>query len=296
VGVVSAGGSVGQLLLAPATAFAITSVGWSGAMIALGLLALAALPLSGVLRAPANSDASRDRAPVTPSAGADTGLRDALRNRDYWLITVGFFVCGFHVTFLTTHMPGVIEMCGFSPNFAGAWLAIIGACNIAGTIGAGWLMQRVPMKLILGALYALRGLGVALFLIAPKTEFVLLAFAVWMGLSYLATLPPTTGLIAQLFGMRHVGVLLGLTMFAHQIGSFLGAWLGGLERQWHGSYTWTWLLDIALALVAAAVHAPIRERAPADPVPAERVSSEPATTISRRPSTSPRTLHPLAAR
>ena len=285
LGIVGAGGSLGQLLLAPVTAVAITSFGWTGAMLALGALALAALPLSRVFR---SSDATAIQTPQAPG-DARAELLAALRSRDYWLITAGFFVCGFHVTFLTTHMPGVVELCGFSPTFAGVWLAIIGACNIAGSIGSGWLMQRLPMKWILATLYALRGLGVALFLVAPKTEFVLLAFAVWMGLTYMATLPPTTGLIASLFGTRHIGVLLGVTMGVHQVGSFLGAWLGGLERQWHGGYTLTWALDLALALVAALVHVPIgagRERA---------AEATPPATLSR-PSPTTQSMQPLAAR
>jgi predicted MFS family arabinose efflux permease len=252
-------------------------------MLAGGALALAALPLSRVFR---SSEVAATPAPQSGNARGE--LLAAFRNRDYWLITAGFFVCGFHVTFLTTHMPGVVELCGFSPTFAGVWLAIIGACNIAGSIGSGWLMQRVSMKWILGALYGLRALGIALFLLAPKTELVLLAFAVWMGLSYMATLPPTTGLIATLFGTRHIGVLLGVTMAVHQVGSFLGAWLGGVERQWHGGYTLTWVLDLTLALVAALVHVPIRERAAVE-------AARPAT-LSRQPSPSTRVLQPLAAR
>ena len=283
LGIVGAGGSLGQLLLAPATALAITAFGWTGAMLAGGALALAALPLSRVFR---SSEVAATPAPQSGNARGE--LLAAFRNRDYWLITAGFFVCGFHVTFLTTHMPGVVELCGFSPTFAGVWLAIIGACNIAGSIGSGWLMQRVSMKWILGALYGLRALGIALFLLAPKTELVLLAFAVWMGLSYMATLPPTTGLIATLFGTRHIGVLLGVTMAVHQVGSFLGAWLGGVERQWHGGYTLTWVLDLTLALVAALVHVPIRERAAVE-------AARPAT-LSRQPSPSTRVLQPLAAR
>ncbi len=287
LGIVGAGGSIGQLLLAPVTALAITSFGWTGAMLALGLLALAALPLARVFR---SSDGAAMRAPqslddsrAVSRAESRAELLAALRSRDYWLVTAGFFVCGFHVTFLTTHMPGVVELCGFSPTFAGVWLAIVGACNIAGSIGSGWLMQRVSMKSILTTLYALRALGVALFLLAPKTEFVLLAFALWMGLSYMATLPPTTGLIATMFGTRHIGVLLGVTMAVHQVGGFLGAWFGGLERQWTGGYTYSWLLDLALALAAALVYIPIRERAKVgqEPAPAPTLLTRP---INRRPS------------
>jgi predicted MFS family arabinose efflux permease len=199
-------------------------------------------------------------------AGADattpaTPIRSALRSRDYWLVTAGFFVCGFHVTFVTTHMPSVIDLCGLPAGFSGLWLAALGACNIASSLVSGHLMQRLPMKSLLATLYALRALGVVAFVALPKSELVLLGFALWMGLTYMATLPPTTGLIAQLFGARNLATLFGLTTLVHQAGSFLGAWLGGMELELTGGYALVWWLDIALALGAAAVHLPIREAA-----------------------------------
>jgi predicted MFS family arabinose efflux permease len=173
-------------------------------------------------------------------------------------------------------MPGVLDLCGFPTGFSGLWLAIVGGCNIVGSLASGWLMQRVPMKSLLGALYALRAAGVALFLLLPASREVLLAFALWMGLTYMATLPPTTGIIAKLYGARSVAVLFGITMALHQVGSFLGAWLGGLELELTGGYRWIWVLDMALAAAAALLHLPIREAARAPATGEGALATEPA--------------------
>lgn len=260
LGTVSAGGSIGQLAAAPLLATTIAAFGWQAAMFGLAASALLVVPLARTFRAgPARAaDAgARDAGPVVT-------LRSALANRNYWLLTGGFFVCGFHVSFLTTHMPGVIDLCGLPAGLSGAWLAVVGGCNIASSLGAGYLMQRMPMKSLLSTVYALRALGVAAFIVLPKSELVLFGFALWMGLTYMATLPPTTGLIAQLFGARNVATLFGVTTLVHQVGSFLGAWLGGVEVELTGGYAIVWWIDATLALGAAAAHLPIREshRAP----------------------------------
>jgi MFS family permease len=269
-GIVGAGGPVGQLVFAPAAQATIAACGWVTAMFALAALSLAALPLATRFRkdsASAGSPATIAAAPqrgVTPAAShsASSGLaalRQASRSLSYWCVTGAFFVCGFHVSFLLVHMPGVIEVCGLPSALSGASLAVMGLFNIASSIVSGLVIQRVSMKLTLATLYALRGVGVAAFLAAPKTETTVLAFAVWMGLTYMATLPPTSGLIGKLFGTRHLGTLLGTTMLVHQIGSFLGVWLGGLAVEATGSYDWMWRLDIALAAGAALVCFAIRE-------------------------------------
>jgi len=255
LGSVSAGGSIGQLVAAPLLAAAIATFGWQAAMLGLGASALLVVPLARAFRAgPVRvGDApARDAGPVVP-------LQSAFANHNYWLVTAGFFVCGFHVSFLTTHMPGVIDLCGLPAGLSGAWLAVVGACNVVSSLGSGYLMQRMPMKTLLATVYALRALGVVAFIVLPKGELVLFGFALWMGLTYMATLPPTTGLIAQLFGARNVATLFGVTMLAHQVGSFLGAWLGGVEFELTGGYAFVWWIDAALALGAAAAHLPIRE-------------------------------------
>jgi len=255
LGTVSAGGSIGQLAAAPLLAATIAAFGWQAAVFGLAASALLVAPLARTFRAgPALAGDAHAR-----DAGPVVALRSAFANRSYWLLTAGFFVCGFHVSFLTTHMPGVIDLCGLPAGLSGAWLAVVGACNVASSLGAGYLMQRMPMKSLLATVYALRALGVVAFIVLPKDEVVLFGFALWMGLTYMATLPPTTGLIAQLFGARNVATLFGVTTLVHQVGSFLGAWLGGVEVELTGGYAIVWWIDAALALGAAAAHLPIRE-------------------------------------
>jgi len=264
-GVVGTGGPVGQLVFAPAMQAAIAASGWVTAMFALAALSLAALPFAAPFRkrgdAALATGAGAALEPAAPSS-ALAALRAAARDASYWCVTGAFFVCGFHVSFLLAHMPGVIELCGLPAALSGASLAVLGLFNIASSIVSGIVIQRCSMKLTLAALYTLRALGVAAFLVAPKTEAAVLAFAVWMGLTYMATLPPTAGLIGRRFGTRNLGTLLGTTMFVHQIGSFLGVWLGGIAREATGSFDWMWRLDIALALAAALVCLVMRERAP----------------------------------
>jgi MFS family permease len=259
-GIVNAGGSTGQLILAPVTAALIGAAGWVNAMFALAAISLATIPLAWPLRRKrhALSIAAPAKAPPAhPSMRA--ALAEAAGDRSYWYLNIGFFVCGFHIAFLITHLPGVIELCGLPPALAGTSLAMIGLFNIVGSVGAGLVIQRFRMKLTLSWIYASRGVGVAAFLLAPKTELVVLAFSVWMGLTYLATVPPTAGLVSKLFGTRYLATLFGITLLSHQVGGFLGAWLGGLAFVATGHYDWMWYADIALAALAAAIHLPIRE-------------------------------------
>jgi MFS family permease len=268
-GIVNAGGSVGQLVVAPVAQVLILATGWVTAFFALAAIALATLPLSWPLRrksahqpAPASPP---DDAGTTSQSAAPLGLRAAMRtatrNRSYWLLNTGFFVCGFHIAFLLTHMPGVIELCGLPPALAGTSIAVIGLFNIVGSIGSGLIVQRFRMKFTLAWLYASRGVGVAVFLIAPKTELTILLFSVWMGLTWLATVPPTAGLVGKLFGTRYLATLFGITLFSHQIGGFFGAWLGGIAFAATGSYDWMWYADMTLAAIATIVNLPIREPA-----------------------------------
>lgn len=270
-GVVGAGGPIGQLVFAPAVQVTIVAGGWVIAMFALAALSLAALPLANWFREARLARSGRPTPQVAPpcrpgpasDGSAMNALREASRSASYWCVTGAFFVCGFHVSFLLAHMPGVIELCGLPASLSGASLAVMGLFNIASSIVSGLVIQRFSMKLTLATLYALRGLEVAVFVLAPKTELTVLAFAVWMGLTYMATLPPTSGLIGKRFGTRHLGTLLGTTMFVHQVGSFLGVWLGGIALEATGSFDWMWRLDIALAAGAALICLAIRERDPA---------------------------------
>jgi predicted MFS family arabinose efflux permease len=233
----------------------------------LAAITLLALPAAWVLRA---------RTPPA-SAGAGGAAREstraaigrALADPSYRLLSLGFFVCGFHVAFLATHLPGVVASCGLSPD-VGAWsLAMIGLFNILGSLGIGWLMGwrggRWQMKSLLSLIYAVRGVAVLIFVLAPKTTPVVLVFAAVMGLTFLSTVPPTAGLVARFFGPTNMATLFGLVMVSHQVGGFLGAWLGGKAFDLTGNYDWMWYADILLAAGAALVHLPIVERRPAQP-------------------------------
>ncbi|MFN3984639.1 MAG: MFS transporter [Rhodocyclaceae bacterium] len=254
LGIVGAGGSVGQLLLAPAAQSTIAAAGWQAGLYGMAALAVLALPLAWAFRNP-----SRAGQELAPRDGPDGSLRAALGHPAFWCVAGGFFVCGFHVSFLIAHMPGVIALCGLPEGLAGWWLALVGLCNVIGSIGAGYMIRRGSMRNTLMVLYALRALGVALFLVVPKTTAVMLIFACWMGLTYMATLPPTAGLVGRLFGLRHMATLFGVVMLMHQLGAFLGVWLGGIVVTLNGSYDWLWYADIALALVAVLIHLPVRE-------------------------------------
>ena len=254
-GMVNAGGSLGQFVVAPLAALLTGAIGWVGALSALGLLSLAIVPLAWVLRG---------RHPQAQAgAAAEKSIRHAVR--DSWadpsfrLLTAGFFVCGFHVAFIATHLPGVVALCGLPPA-VGAWsLSLIGLFNIAGSFASGWAIGRWRMKSVLSLLYAARALAVLAFVFAPKTTSTFLVFAVVLGFTYLSTVPPTVGLVGKLHGMRYVATLFGIVMFSHQIGGFLGAWLGGSVFERTGSCDWLWYIDIMLAIGAALIHMPIKE-------------------------------------
>ena len=258
-GMVNAGGSFGQFLVAPLAALLTGAIGWVGALTALGLLSLAIVPLAWVLRGKPSHEAAA-------SGGASKNLRQAVRDagRDpsFLLLTAGFFVCGFHVAFIATHLPGVVALCGLPPA-VGAWsLSLIGLFNIAGSFGAGWAIGRWRMKSVLSVVYAARAAAVLAFVFAPKTATTFLLFAVVLGFTYLSTVPPTVGLVGKLHGTRYMATLFGIVMLSHQVGAFFGAWLGGTVFERTGSYDWLWYMDIMLAIGAALVHMPIREAPP----------------------------------
>jgi MFS family permease len=258
-GIVGAGGPLGQLVLAPAMTAVISLAGWVTAAFSIAALALVSIPLALAFR---RRPAMAAPAAQTAAPGGAT-LREALASRGFWLVNATFFVCGVHVFFLVTHLPGVIEVCGLPPSVSGAALAVLGLFNIAGSIGAGWVIQRCSMRWTLSWLFAARAAGIALFLVAPKTELTVLAFAVWMGLTYMAVLPPTAGLIGKLYGTQRLPTLLGITFMLHQVGAFLGSWLGGVFVEATGSYDGMWALDLGLAVAAAVLALLIREDAAA---------------------------------
>ncbi|MBK6612670.1 MFS transporter [Ottowia sp.] len=263
-GVINAGGSLGQFVFAPVAQKLIQLLGWMGAMYTLAVISLAALPLVGrVTRG--------GQAPAAPAAG-EQGLRatvkGALGDRSYLLLHAGFFTCGFHIAFLVTHLPTEVDLCGLPPSVASWSLALIGLANVVGSLVTGHLVGQYRSKMILAIMYGSRAALVLWYLMMPREPWVFYVFAVGLGLTWLATVPPTAGLVGKLFGVRYLGTLFGLTLLSHQIGGFLGAWLGGLAITRFGDYTWMWWADIALALLAAVLNLPIREARIARTAPA----------------------------
>ena len=256
-GIVNAGGSFGQFAVVPLAQFLSGAIGWVGAVTTIGFMALAVAPLAWVLRGKPPAAAAGPG--VAAEKTMKEAVRDAGRDPSFLYLTTGFFVCGFHVAFIATHLPGVVAACGLPPD-VGAWaLSLIGLFNIAGSFTAGWAIGRWRMKSVLSMIYAARAVAVTLFMFAPKTTTTFLIFAVVIGFTYLATVPPTVGLVAKLHGMRFMATLFGIVMLSHQVGGFLGAWLGGKLFEATGSFDWMWYIDILLAVGAALIHLPIHE-------------------------------------
>ena len=265
-GIVNAGGSFGQFIMAPVAAGLTAALGWMTSMQVLGLIVLLALPAAWVLRG--NSSAAGGSAPTSVVGGAApvregtrAAITRALADPSYRLLACGFFVCGFHVAFLATHLPNVVAMCGLPPAVSAWSLGLLGLFNIVGSLAMGWAVGRWRMKSLLSLVYAARAVAVLVFLLSPKTATTMLIFAAVMGLTYLSTVPPTAGLVAKFFGPANMATLFGIVMLSHQIGGFTGAWLGGKVFTMTGSYDTIWIIDILLAVGAALVHMPIKEAA-----------------------------------
>jgi len=253
-GIVTAGGSFGQFLIVPGAQLLLGELGYRLALIVLaGLIALAAGLAVGVAGKPAPLI---DNAP-TQSAGE--ALREAAGQRSFWLLTAGFFVCGFHIAFIATHFPAYLSDKGIAPSIGANALALIGLFNIFGSWFFGMTADRYRKHYALSALYAARGLVFVAFLALPLTSVTALAFAAGIGFLWLGTVPLTNGLVSQIFGVRHLSMLSGIVFLSHQVGSFCGAWMAGWLFDRLGSYNATWGASIALALFAALVHLPIRD-------------------------------------
>jgi MFS family permease len=271
-GFINAGGSFGQFVFAPLVQAIISSAGWVVAMLTMAATTLLTIPLALGMRArkagtpPFKADRATAAAmPAMPAAAVGMSLSEqlrlALRERSYLYLHLGFFTCGFHIAFLVTHLPQEVALCGLSAGVSATVLSLIGLFNIAGSLLVGVLANRYRMKSLLALIYASRAVLIVLYLLAPKTALTFYLFAGALGFTWLATVPPTAGLVGKLFGMRYLATLFGLTLLSHQIGGFFGAWLGGLSFVRFGDYTWMWYADIVLALAAALSNLPIREAA-----------------------------------
>ncbi len=259
-GIVNAGGSFGQFAVAPIAIGLIATVGWGSAMQWLGVLTLLALPTIFVLQGNSRAAAAASAAATGIKAlTAREAIEQALATPSFRYLITGFVVCGFHVAFLATHLPGVVEACGLPPEIGGWALAIIGLFNIFGSIFVGWAVGKWRMKTLLSLIYITRSVAVLIFLLAPKTVPVMLVFAAVMGVTFLSVVPPTIGLVAKMFGTANMAMLFGIAMLGHQVGGFLGAYMGGYVFEQTGSYDLVWYIDIALAFGAALINLPIRE-------------------------------------
>lgn len=266
-GFINAGASFGQFVYAPLAQALIAAFGWAVAIVALAASALATLPMLLGLRTRAAAVGAGPPAAPAPGPGLRAQLRSALRDRSYLLLHASFFTCGLHIAFLVTHLPGEVALCGLPATVSAVSLGLIGLFNIAGSLSAGWLGSRVRMKHILFWMYASRALVIGIYLLAPRTPLTFYLFAAALGFSWLATVPPTAGLVGKLFGTRYLATLFGLTLLSHQTGAFFGAWLGGLTMARFGDYGWMWYADLLLAALAALACLPIREAR----VPRERL-------------------------
>ncbi len=263
LGLGTAAGSLGQVIFTPMGQAFIEIFGWSNALLLLGGCAMVILPLAFFL-------------PNNPGAHGDTSnnltmgqaLQEALNHRGYVLLTIGFFVCGFHVAFIAVHFPKYVKELGLDPSIGALALSLIGLCNIAGSFMSGMFGQRWSKRIGLSGIYFLRAIAIFALLMAPKTEVTIFIFAGVMGILWLSTVPLTSGLVAQVFGVRYMASLFGIVFLSHQVGSFLGIWLGGYLFDKYGSYDAVWWAGVALGLLAAVVHLPIDEKPVVRTVPA----------------------------
>lgn len=257
LGIATAGGSLGQVAVVPGAQFTIDSSGVEMALFMLAGVVLLMVPFGFILDRNRRSGAPAD--PALRQPGLLEVLRLAVTNRAYVLLTLGFFTCGFQLSFISTHLPNYLVLCQMPAALGATALAVIGLFNVIGSWGCGWLGARYKPQHVLAWLYLLRGAAIAVFIMLPPTETVVLAFAVVLGLTWLGTTPLTSGVIARIFGVQHLGALFGVAFLSHQVGSFFGTWLGGYMFDLTGSYTLIWILTAAAGLFAALVNFPIRD-------------------------------------
>ncbi len=257
MGITAAAGSFGQFLMVPTEGFLISQFGWQQALVLLGGAALLMVPLAWGLREPAFADGGV----VHREQSIAQALREAFKYPSFRLLMAGYFVCGFQVVFIGVHMPSYLKDKGLSPQVASYALALIGLFNVFGTYAAGVLGQKLAKRKILAFIYLARAVAITVFLLAPLTPVSVYIFASVMGLLWLSTVPPTNAIVAQIFGVAHLSMLGGFVFFSHQIGSFMGVWLGGVLYDKTGSYDIVWYIAIALGIFAALINLPVKETA-----------------------------------
>nr|WP_145546330.1 MFS transporter [Variovorax boronicumulans] len=257
MGIAAAAGSFGQFLMVPVEGFLIARFGWQEALVILGAAALLIVPLAFALREPGFTGT----APVKREQTIAQALAEAFKYPSFQLLMAGYFVCGFQVVFIGVHLPSYLKDHGLSPQVASYALALVGLFNVFGTYIAGTLGQRMAKKNILSFIYFARAVVITAFILAPLSPMSVYLFAATMGLLWLSTVPPTTAAVASIFGIQHLSMLGGFVFFSHQIGSFLGVWLGGYLYDRTGSYDVVWMITIALGVFAGLVNLPVKEAA-----------------------------------
>ena len=255
MGVAAAAGSFGQFLMVPVEGWLIASLGWQQALLALSMAVLMIIPLAFGLREPGFQGA----APPKRDQTIGQALREAFSYPSFNLLMAGYFVCGFQVVFIGVHMPSYLKDHGLSPQVASYALALIGLFNVFGTYIAGTLGQRMPRRFILSFIYLARAVAISVFLLVPLSPLSVYIFSAVMGTLWLSTVPPTNATIAQIFGVQHLSMLGGFVFFSHQLGSFMGVWLGGYLYDATGSYDIVWYIAIGLGVLAGLVNLPIKE-------------------------------------
>jgi MFS family permease len=255
MGVAAAAGSFGQFLMVPIEGFLITKFGWQEALLILAAAALLMIPMAVGLR----ENKTKGGAPVKREQTILQALTEAFKYPSFQLLMAGYFVCGFQVVFIGVHMPSYLKDQSLPPQVASYALALIGLFNVFGTYGAGALGQRIPKKNILAGIYFSRALVIAIFIATPISPLSVYIFSAVMGVLWLSTVPPTNAAVAQIFGIQHLSMLSGFIFFSHQIGSFMGVWLGGYMYDRTGSYDLVWYITIGLGILAGLVNLPVRE-------------------------------------
>lgn len=255
MGIASAAGSFGQFIMLPSTLLLLQSIGWSAALVVSAILIVFIVPLAFMLKAPAYQDPNAKASSNTqPALSFKQILVIAKNHKPFWFLALGFLVCGFQVVFIGIHLPGYLIDHGFNATTGTVFLALVGLFNIVGTYSAGWLGGKYSKPMLLMWLYGLRGVAIIAFLLLPLSVWTVYAFGIIMGLLWLSTVPLTNGIVANMFGIKYLSMLSGIVFFTHQIGSFFGGWLGGVNHDMTGNYNMIWMFSIVLSVVGVIVH------------------------------------------
>ncbi|CAM4136562.1 MFS transporter [Acinetobacter pragensis] len=254
MGIASAAGSFGQFIMLPSTLLLLQNIGWSAALIVSAILAALIIPLAWMLKAPMYSAPNAQSSESKPVLGFKDILIIAKNHKPFWFLALGFLVCGFQVVFIGIHLPGYLIDHGFTATTGTIFLALVGLFNIFGTYGAGWLGGKFSKPHLLMWLYGLRGIAIIAFLMLPLSTWTIYAFGIIMGLLWLSTVPLTNGIVANMFGVKYLSMLSGIVFFTHQVGSFFGGWLGGVNHDLAGNYNMVWAFSIVLSVLGVLVH------------------------------------------